>query len=391
MSERRRICVITGTRAEYGLLSGLLRRMQADSAIELQILATAAHLNPDLGLTYREIEADGFAIIKVPMPIDGGEALETAQAIGSGLAEMAAALHALSPDIVVVLGDRIELLAVASACLVLGIPLAHIHGGELTEGVIDDAIRHAVTKMAHLHFPATEVYRNRILQMGEAPDRVFAVGALGIDNISRVDLISREALEKDLGLRLQSPVLVVTYHPETLDTESPLAGCKALLSALEAMPEACIVFTKANADPGGQAINRLIEDWAEKNAHRARVFASLGMRRYLSLLHTADAVVGNSSSGIIEAPAAGIATVNIGERQAGRLRAASILDCPPDPGAILASIRKVLSPSFRESAKQGEPPYGRGGAAERIHHILGTQPLAGLLRKSFVDLPQVRA
>ncbi|WP_341894449.1 UDP-N-acetylglucosamine 2-epimerase [Ferrovibrio terrae] len=390
MSERRRICVITGTRAEYGLLSGLLQRMQADSAIELQILATAAHLNSDLGLTYREIEADGFRITKVPMPIDGGETLATAQAVGSGLAALAETLHALHPDIVVVLGDRIELLAAASACLVLGIPLAHIHGGELTEGVIDDAIRHAITKMAHLHFPATEVYRNRILQMGEAPDRVFAVGALGIDNINQVDLIPPETLGKDLDFRLQSPMLIVTYHPETLDAESPLTGCQALLSALDTMPEARIVFTKANADPGGQAINRLIANWTERNVGRAKVFASLGMRRYLSLLHTADAVVGNSSSGIIEAPAMGIPTVNIGERQAGRLRAASILDCPADSDAIAASIHVALSASFREKARQCEPPYGRGGAAERIHQILMTQPLAGLLRKSFVDLPQVR-
>jgi UDP-hydrolysing UDP-N-acetyl-D-glucosamine 2-epimerase len=387
MSERRRICVITGTRAEYGLLSGLLRRMQADDAIELQVLATAAHFSADLGLTYREIEADGFEIMKVPMAIDGGDALATTQAVGTGMAALAGALDALAPDIVVVLGDRIELLAAASACLILGIPLAHIHGGELTEGVIDDAIRHAVTKMAHLHFAATTVYRDRILQMGEAPARVFAVGALGVDNIAETNLLDRAALETDLGFALQAPLLVATYHPETLAAESPLAGCKALLAALDTMPESRIVFTKANADSGGQAINHLVEDWAARNTGRARVFASLGMKRYLSLLQVADVVVGNSSSGIIEAPALGVPTVNVGDRQAGRLRAASILDCPAEANAIAAAISKATSTSFRDQAARSEPPYGRGGAAARIHEILRSQPLDGLLRKKFIDLP----
>lgn len=390
MTQRRRICVVTGTRAEYGLLSGLLRCLQANASIELQVLATGAHFNLDLGQTYREIEADGFAIIKVPMAMDGGGALATAQGVGGSMPALAETLHKLAPEIVVVLGDRIELLVVASTCLILGIPLAHIHGGELTEGAIDDAVRHAVTKMAHLHFAATETYRTRILQMGEMPERVFSVGALGIDNIDKADLIGREALEKDLDFPLQAPVLVATYHPETLAGGSPLAGCTALLAALDTIPEARIVFTKANADSGGNAINSEIEDWAGQNAGRAKVFASLGMRRYLSLLQAADAVVGNSSSGIIEAPALGVPTVNIGDRQAGRLRAASILDCAAEADAIAASIRTALSGAFHQRARQSDPPYGCGGAAERICGILATQPLTGLLRKRFVDLPQGR-
>ncbi|MBS4048011.1 MAG: UDP-N-acetylglucosamine 2-epimerase (hydrolyzing) [Alphaproteobacteria bacterium] len=386
MTQSRRICVVTGSRAEYGLLSGLLRRLKADPAIELQVLATAMHLNPDFGLTYREIENDGFIPIKVALPVDGGDHLQTAQALGEGTSAIAEALNRLKPQLVVVLGDRVELLAVSSACLLLRIPIAHIHGGEITEGAVDDAIRHAVTKMAHLHFPAAESYRRRIVQMGEPEDHVFATGALGIDNINDMQPIEQHRLKDELDFAWQHPLILATYHPETATAVSSEAGCAALLTALDAFPEAFIALTKANADPGGRTINLMIEDWVSRNGKRAKLFASLGAHRYLSLLRHADVMVGNSSSGIIEAPALGVPAVNIGDRQTGRLKATSIIDCATDGDAIADAIRLAMSTDFRNRAKEAIPPYGKGGAAEKIHAVLKSWSLEELSRKRFVDL-----
>ena len=382
----RRICVVTGSRAEYGLLRGLLQRLRDNPAIEMSLIVTAAHLQSEFGLTVSEIEADKMPIAaRVQLPLDGDTPLAAAKALGQGTGAMAEAIHQLSPDVVVVLGDRIELIAVASSCLLLGVPLAHIHGGEITEGAIDDAIRHAITKMAHLHFPVADAYRNRILQMGEIPGHVFVTAAPGLDNINEQPTATREQLERDLGLALKEPILAVTCHPETA-SGTPLTAAEAMLEALSAFPQATIVLTKANADPGGAAINQMIEQWAEGRSN-ARVVASLGMQRYHSLLHIASAIVGNSSSGVIEAPALGLPTVNIGDRQKGRLRSASIIDCTASPQAIKAAITRALSPAFRAQAKTAKPPYGRGGAADAIHRVLTTCDLAGLLKKSFVDQP----
>lgn len=390
MSRPRRICVVTGSRAEYGLLRGLLFRLRANPAVELILIATAAHLRPEFGLTVREIEADGLPIAaRVPLPLDGSTPLAAAEALGQGVGAMAQAIHRLLPDVVVVLGDRIELIAVASSCLLLGVPLAHIHGGEITEGAIDDAIRHAVTKMAHLHFATANAYRDRILQMGEMPERVFVSGAPGLDDICEPPTVTREQLERDFGLAFNEPVLVVTCHSETA-SGAPLAAAEAMLEALGAFPQAAIVLTKANADPGGTAINRMIEAWAEGRAN-ARVVASLGIQRYHALLHFASAIVGNSSSGVIEAPTLGLPTVNIGDRQKGRLRSASIIDCEADPRAIKDAIDRALSPVFRAQAKTAQPPFGRGGAADAIHRVLTTCDLAGLSKKTFIDLPMARA
>ncbi len=381
----RRICVVTGTRAEYGLLRSLLMRLRDDPAVTLALVVTAAHLQPEFGLTVKEIEADNMPIsARVPLPLDGGTKLAAAEALGTGLSAMAKALVQIKPDVAVVLGDRIELLAVASCCTVLGIPLAHIHGGEITEGAIDDAIRHAVTKMAHLHFPVAEAYRRRILQMGEAPERVTVVGAPGLDNIATQEPMSRAELERDLGLTLKDPVIVATCHPETASA-APLASAEGMLKALESARDATIIFTKAGADPGGTKINDMIAAWAKGRAN-ARVVDSLGVRRYLSLLRIAALMIGNSSSGIIEAPALGLPTVNIGARQAGRLRAASIIDCAADASAIAQAITRALSAGFRATAKKAIPPYGAGGGAEHIHQALMSADLSGLLKKSFVDV-----
>lgn len=386
MTQPRRICVVTGSRAEYGLLRSLLCKLRDDPAIDLQLVVTAAHLQAAFGSTVREIEADGMPIAaRVPLPLDGGTPLAALKALGQGLSGLAEALHQLSPDVVVILGDRIELLAVASTCLLLKIPIAHIHGGEITEGALDDAIRHAITKMAHLHFPAAAPYRNRILQMGEMAERVILAGAPGLDNIAETALMSRDELERSLEIKLGEPLLVVTCHPETA-SEHPIAPATAMLEALTHFPASCIVFTRANADPGGEAINDLLDRWSA-NRRGASVFASLGMRRYLSLLKLASAIIGNSSSGIIEAPALGIPTVNIGTRQTGRLRAASVIDCAAEPAAIRHTITRALTVDFRAAARTAEPPYGRGGAADIIHRALTTNDLGKLMKKSFVDLP----
>lgn len=386
----RRICVVTGTRADYGLLRGLLLRLRGDPAVTLSLVVTAAHLQPEFGLTVKEIEADSMPIAaRVPLPLDGGTRLAAAEALGIGLIAMAKVLDEMKPDVVVVLGDRIELLAVASCCTVLGIPLAHIHGGEITEGAIDDAIRHAITKMAHLHFPVAEAYRRRILQMGETPERVTGVDAPGLDNIATQEPMSQAELERDLGLPLKDPVIVATCHPETA-SGAPLAPAEAMLKALDSLPSSTIIFTKAGADPGGAKINDMISAWAAGRTN-TRVVDSLGVRRYLSLLRIAALMIGNSSSGIIEAPALGLPTVNIGTRQAGRLRAASTIDCSADASAIAQAIARALSTDFRAAAKSAIPPYGAGGGAERIHQVLMSADLSGLLKKSFVDLPGVSA
>ena len=384
----RRICVVTGSRAEYGLLSGLIGQLDRDSGIDLKIVVTGAHLSPEFGLTYREIEADGFGIdAKVEMLPASDTASAVAKSIGLGVIGFAEAFDGLSPDLLVLLGDRIEILAAAETALVSRIPIAHIHGGERSEGVIDEAIRHAVTKMAHLHFVAAEPYRRRVIQLGENPARVFTVGALGVDNIVKQKHPTRARLGKELGFDIGDGVLLlVTYHPATLSDSGPEAPMKELLSALDCFADAKVIFTKANADEGGRLINRMIDEYAARSPQRVYAAASLGNRLYLAALNAADAVVGNSSSGIIEAPALGKPTVNLGDRQRGRLRVESIIDCEETEGAIRAAVETALTPAFRSRAAAVTPPYGEGRAAEEIHRRLAAVSLDGLLDKTFHDV-----
>jgi UDP-hydrolysing UDP-N-acetyl-D-glucosamine 2-epimerase len=383
----RKICVFTGTRAEYGLLYWLLKEMQADSRIDLKVLVSGSHLEPEFGETWREITADGFAIdAKVDMHLDSDAPVAVAKSMALGLAGCADALDQLKPDLLVVLGDRYEALAVAEAALLLRIPIAHIHGGEATEGAIDEQIRHAITKMAHLHFAAAEPYRERILQMGEAPERVFTAGAPGLDHIGNIKLLGRSDLERKLGFRFGERNLLVTYHPATLDRASPVISFRRLLDALDHLPEVNVVITKSNADVGGRAINAAIDTYAGERRERVLAVSSLGQQRYLSVIAQVDAVVGNSSSGIIEAPAMGKPTVNIGPRQQGRVRAPSVIDCADSTDAILAAIECALSPSAQAIAARRESPYGRGGASKRIKDVLATVELDFLLAKRFHPL-----
>lgn len=384
----RKVCVITGTRAEYGLLRLLMQGIERDAGLQLQVLVTGAHLSPAFGLTYREIEQDRLAIDeRVELPLDDNSAAGVAKAVGCGVTGMTAALARLRPDIVVLLGDRFEILAAAAAAMLLGIPIAHIHGGEVTEGAVDDAIRHAVTKMASFHFVAAEAYRRRVVQMGEHPSRVFLVGAMGVDAISHMSLLDRAAVENGLGFSLGQKSLLVTFHPATRDSTSPAIQMTELLAALEQLDGVKLVFTMPNADSGSRQIAQLIENFVARHAN-ARAYTSLGSQLYLSCMAQVDGVVGNSSSGLIEAPALGIGTVNIGDRQRGRLMAGSVINCAPERNAIGAALQRLFAPAFRRQLADGfENPYGSGGATTRILAMLHSLPLEGVLKQPFHDLP----
>lgn len=387
MSARRRICVVTGSRAEYGLLRWLMAEIQADPDCELQVVATCMHLSPEFGLTWKRIEEDGFPIAeKVEMLLSSDSPVAISKSMGLGQIGLADAYSRLRPDLVILLGDRFETLSAAAAAAVARIPLAHIHGGELTEGAVDDVFRHAVTKMSHLHFTSAEAYRHRVIQMGEAPERVFNVGALGLDGIRKVDLLSRDALGEAMGFPLRARNLLVTFHPATLEGNVSAHQFRQLLEALESVPDAGIILTKANADAHGRIINDIIDEYAATRPDRVCAFASLGQQRYLSALKAVDAVVGNSSSGLLEAPGFGTPTVNIGDRQKGRLRAASVVDCAPETGAIRVALARALSPEFRLSPGFTANPYGDGRAAERIMAVLRRPLPSNLLQKTFHDL-----
>ena len=389
MSHLRKICVVTGSRAEYGLLQWIMRHLHDDPTVELQVIATGMHLSPEYGNTWQAIAADGFTIdrkVEILLSSDTSQAI--AKSTGIGLMGIADALHDLAPDLVLVLGDRFEILAAATAAALMRIPVAHIHGGEATEGAVDDSLRHAITKLSHLHFTSTETYRQRVIQMGEQPDHVFCFGAPGIDSIASLQLLTREQLEESIAFKLGGRFLLVTFHPVTLGTTPSSAEMAELLAALSEMPDdARFLITLPNADAGGRALAAQIREFTDHYPDRAIAFTSLGQLRYLSAMKHCLAVVGNSSSGIIEAPSLGVGVVNIGDRQKGRVQAASVINCEPGRAAILASLEKVISLEFQKIATQVANPYGTAGASEKIAKIAATIPLGELARKSFHDIP----
>jgi UDP-N-acetylglucosamine 2-epimerase (non-hydrolysing)/GDP/UDP-N,N'-diacetylbacillosamine 2-epimerase (hydrolysing) len=381
----RTICIVTGARADYGLLSPLIKQIAGDSALRLQVIATGAHLSPEFGLTRRDIEADGVVIdAAVEMQLSSDSRVGTTKSMGLGMIGFADALERLKPDVLVLLGDRFEILAAAQAALIARIPIAHIHGGELSEGAFDDSIRHAITKMAHWHFVAAEPYRKRVIQLGEDPRRVFSFGAPGLDWLAQTQFMQRTELERELGMTLRSPLLLVTYHPATLGRLEPQAAMSELLAALDEFPDASVILSYPNADACGRELIALAERWIGMNTQRARAFASLGTRRYLSALRLADAIVGNSSSALIEAPALQRATVNIGDRQRGRLKAASVIDVTESRAAIVAGIRQALSEEFRATLPRTQSAYGSGDVSRRIKDALKTADLAAA--KVFFDV-----
>lgn len=393
---KHKICIVTGTRAEWGLLTRLTGLIKGDPELQLQIVATNMHLSPKYGETYKEIEADGFSIdYRVPM-IDeihtATDASATVREMSRALQGFAEGYNVLKPDLIVVLGDRYEILAAVSAALIFRIPVAHLHGGEITEGAFDDAIRHAITKMSHLHFTSTEEYRQRVIQLGESPDRVYNVGAIGVENMRRIPLWPREETERSLGgFALNRETLLVTYHPVTLEQDTAESQITALLDALDVVMEAHngvrIIFTMPNSDTGSRVIAERIQTWCAAPSRKAKCvwFTSLGLKRYLSVLQYIGGVVGNSSSGIVEVPSFHIPTLNIGDRQKGRIAARSVVNCAPDKGKIIEKLSLILSNKINAA---GPNPYEQPETAQRIYETI-KQHLAGqsvAVQKHFYDL-----
>ncbi len=383
----RKICVITGTRAEFGLLRWLMQGITQCDDLELQVIVTGMHLSPEFGLTVQEVIDAGFQVdARVEMLLSSDTATGVTKSMGLGLIGFADALERLKPDVVLVLGDRFEIWAAAAAALIAGIPIAHLHGGETTEGAFDESIRHAITKMAHLHFVGAEPYRKRVIQLGENPERVFLVGGLGVDAIKQVQLLNQQELETSLDFRLGPRNLLVTFHPVTLEGHSSSGQMQELLAALHALEDTHIIFTLPNADTGGRELIRMVEDFVAAHP-RSRAFPSLGQKRYLSALQFVDGVMGNSSSGIAEAPSFKTGTINIGDRQKGRLSATSVIDCKPNREDIAQALGRLFDPEFRRSLESVVNPYGDGGACSKIIAVLRRHPLEGLLKKSFYNIP----
>lgn len=385
MSAKRKICVVTGARADYGLLYWLMTEVAADPELQLQVIATGMHLSPKFGLTYQQIEEDGFAIdARVEMLLSSDSPVGITKSIGMGVLGFSDALDRLRPDILVVLGDRFEVLAAAQAALIARVPIAHIHGGEATEGAFDESIRHAVTKMAQWHFVAAGAYRKRVIQMGEAPERVFDFGAPGLDALTGLKWLDRAQLEAALGMSLGHPLFLVTYHPVTLKAESPALGMAEVLAGVGEFPDATAVLTHPNSDTGGHALSDCIDAWVAERPGRAKAFVSLGQLRYLSLMRQADVVIGNSSSGLTEAPALKKASVNVGDRQKGRLKASSVIDAAEDRTDITSAIEKALSDEFRVTVDGTVSLYGCGGVGPRIKDQLKQVELG--VEKHFFDI-----
>lgn len=381
------ICIVTGSRAEYGLLLPLMKSIRQDKSLQLQVIVTGMHLSPEFGLTYREIEKDGFIIHeKVEMLISGDSEVAIAKSTGIGIMGISDALQRLQPDWVVLLGDRFETFGAATAAHLLKIPIAHLHGGELTEGATDDAFRHSITKMAYLHFTSTDEYRKRVIQLGEDPARVFNTGAIGLDNIKGLSLLPKKQLEKELGFDGLGKTFLVTFHPVTLENRSSESQVKELLSALDAFPTQKIIFTMPNADAGGRIIGQMLQEYEVQHPGRVKCFTSLGQLKYLSLLQHVLMVVGNSSSGIIEAPAFKIPTVNIGSRQDGRFKPATVIDAKPEKRSIEAAIRKAYSPDFLHRCANAANPYGKGNAAVQIMKQIRKFGKLNNTAKKFYDL-----
>ena len=384
----RKICVFTGTRADYGIMSRLVHLIDKDPDLQLQIIATNMHLSPEFGMTYKEIENDGFKIDKkVEMMLSSDTATGTVKSMGLALIGFADALEDLKPDLAVILGDRYEMLAAAEACLINKVPIAHIAGGAISEGAYDDAIRHSITKMSHLHFTETDEYRKRVIHLGEHPDRVWSTGALGVNNIRNEQIMPLSELESSLDFHLGEKFLLITFHPVTMENATAAEQCENLLTALsEVNREYQLLFTLPNSDTDGRVIIQKIKDYVSKNSDRAFAITSLGKRRYYSALKYTTAVIGNSSSGLVEAPSFHIPTLNIGNRQQGRTRGESVIDVVATYEGIREGLNKALSTDFMNRAKKSNNPYEKENTLLAIFNTIKTYPLEGLIKKHFYDL-----
>jgi len=383
---KRKICVVTGSRAEYGLLRLVMQGIKVDPELTLQVIVTGMHLSPTFGLTYKEIEGDGFSIdFKVETLNSSDTPVGIAESMGKGLIGCAEALSVLQPDLIVVLGDRFEIFAAVAAALVAKVPVAHLHGGETTVGAFDEAFRHSITKMSHLHFVAAEEYRKRVIQLGEKPKNVFSVGGLGVDGIKNVTLLSKDELENSLGVKFQTKSLLITFHPVTLEDETSESQMEELLSALSNLSDITLLFTMPNADTGGLVLIKMIEKFVASHPN-AYAFISLGQQHYLSCIAQVDGVVGNSSSGLTEVPSFKKGTINIGARQLGRLQASSVINCEPEEEQIRGALAKLYSEDFKANLVTTTNPYGEGGASFKVLNVLRDAPLDGIIQKTFHDL-----
>ena len=382
----RKICVITGTRAEFGLLRPLIALIAKDEELQLQLIATGMHLSPEFGYTLDEIIAAGFVVDKkVECLLSSDSSVGISKSMALAISGFADALETLQPDLVVVLGDRTEILGAVIAAGMANIPIAHLHGGETTEGAYDEAIRHSITKFSHLHFTSTEAYRKRVIQLGEQPEMVFNVGAIGLDAIKNLKLLNKEEFEKSIGFKLKKRNVLITYHPVTLEKEAPIQTFENILQALDHLSETGLIFTHANSDKNGRGINKMITDYVDIHKEKAIAFKSLGQLRYLSALQFVDFVIGNSSSGILEVPAFYIPTINIGDRQKGRICNESVINSNNSLEDIEKSITFALNKQFRETIQQQEMLYGNGTAAEKILKVIKEHPVIPL-KKTFYDI-----
>ncbi|MBP6715167.1 MAG: UDP-N-acetylglucosamine 2-epimerase (hydrolyzing) [Aliarcobacter sp.] len=383
---KRKICVVTGTRAEYGLLYWLMKEIEADKELQLQLIVTGMHLSPEFGLTYKEIEKEFKIDKKIEMLLSSDTSIGISKSMGLAQISFAEAYEELKSNIVVVLGDRYEIFSATSAAMIARIPIAHLHGGETTEGAFDESIRHSITKMSHLHFTATQEYKNRVIQLGEHPSKVFNVGGMGIENIKRLKLLNKEEFEKSIEFKLNKKNILVTFHPVTLENSTAKEQFQELLDAIDELEDTNIIFTKANSDTNGRIINQMIDEYVAKNYHKSIGFISLGQQRYLSALQYVDAVVGNSSSGLLEAPSFKIGTINIGDRQKGRIKAESVINSEVNKTSILKSFSKLYSKAFQDLIEESKNPYGDGIASRKIIEIIKNEDLRNILKKSFYDL-----
>ena len=382
----RKICVVTGTRAEYGLLYWLMKEIVADNELELQLIVTGMHLSPEFGLTYKEIEKEFKIDKKIEMLLSSDTSIGISKSMGLAQISFAESYEELKPDILVVLGDRYEIFSAVSAAMIARIPIAHLHGGETTEGAFDESIRHSITKMSHLHFTATDEYKNRVIQLGEHPNRVFNVGGMGIENIQRLKLLTQDEFEKSIDFKLNSKNILVTFHPVTLESSTAKEQFNELLDAIDELQDTNIIFKKANSDTDGRVINQMIDEYVAKNSHKSVGFISLGQLRYLSALQFVDAMVGNSSSGLAEAPSFKIGTINIGDRQKGRIKADSVIDCLSNKKSMVEAFIKLYSKEFQDSLLNVENPYGDGCASKQIIEKIKKTDLKNILKKSFYDI-----
>jgi len=384
--KKRKICVITSSRAEYGLLYWLMKQFQASNDFKLQLIVTGMHLSQEFGRIYKEIKKEFKVNKKIEILLSSDTSIGISKSMGLTQISFSEAYEELNPDLILVLGDRYEIFSAAASAMIAKIPIAHIHGGELTQGAFDDSIRHSITKMSHLHFTATKKYKNRVIQLGEDARKVFNVGGLGVENIKRNKILNKSEFEKSINFKLNLKNILVTFHPVTLENKTSKKQFKELLYVIEKLKDTNIIFTKSNSDTDGKIINKMIDDYVARNTHKSIAFTSLGQSRYMSALKYVDAVVGNSSSGLLEAPSFRIGTVNIGDRQKGRIKAKSVIDCSANKKEIKKAIDKIYSKKFQTLLKNVKNPYSGGNTSKKIVNVLKKISFPLSIKKKFYDI-----